>query len=160
MTALEVHPFPLMLNVCLSKTLFGRVEKDHFFSAQDNTFGSKNMYTTSKIHMVAITWYCHEIIILTYVTGPGKTGLIYTKHMCLYHRTYLLFCVCYPQSVSFTEFLMDLCIYDDILDAIRITDKKLLHFKLSKSGQILHVDKTCFPRPGHICTTQQLYKKV
>ena len=41
--------------------------------------------------------------------------------------------------------------YDDILNAIRITDKMLLHFKLSKSDQILRVDKTCFPRPGHIC---------
>ena len=37
------------------------------------------------------------------------------------------------------------------LDTIWITDKKLLHFKLSKSGQILCVDKTSFPRPGHIC---------
>ena len=27
----------------------------------------------------------------------------------------------------------------------------LLHFKLSKSGQVLHVDKTGFPRPVHIC---------
>ena len=27
--------------------------------------------------------------------------------------------------------------YDDILDTIQITDKKLLHDKLSKSGQIL-----------------------
>ena len=68
-------------------------------------------------------------------------------------RTYLLFCMCYPQSVSFIEFLMDFCIillYDDILDTIWSTDKKILHFKLSKSGQILHVDKTCFPRPSHI----------
>ena len=45
---------------------------------------------------------------------------------------------------------MDVCIYDDISDAIPITDKKLLHFKFSKSGQILHVDKTCFPWPSHI----------
>ena len=44
---------------------------------------------------------------------------------------------------------MDLCTYDDILDAIQITNKTLLHFKLSKSGQILRVDKTCFPRPSH-----------
>ena len=28
--------------------------------------------------------------------------------------------------------------------------KNVLHFKLSKSDQILCVDKTCFPRPGHI----------
>ena len=44
---------------------------------------------------------------------------------------------------------MDFCIYDDILDMLQVTDKKLLHFKFSKSGQILLVDKTCFPRPGN-----------
>ena len=85
--------------------------------------------------------------IYIYVTGPGKTGLIYT---CSYYGMYLLFCICYPKSASFIEFLMDLCTFDDISHATRITDKKLLHFKLSKSGQILCVDKTCFPRPGHI----------
>ena len=47
---------------------------------------------------------------------------------------------------------MDFGIYGGILDMIQITDKTLLHFKLSKSGQILSVDKTCFPRPGHIYT--------
>ena len=46
---------------------------------------------------------------------------------------------------------MDFGIYGGILAMIHITDKKLLlHFKLSKSGHILCVDKTCFPRPGHI----------
>ena len=35
---------------------------------------------------------------------------------------------------------MDFCIYDDILDTRQITDKKSLHFKLSKSGQILCVE--------------------
>ena len=85
-----------------------------------------------------------------YVTGPGKTGLIYTKYTCLYYGSYLLFCMRYPQSVTFIAFLMDFYIYDDILDMIQITDKKLLHFKLSKSGQFLHVNKTCFPRPSHI----------
>ena len=82
-----------------------------------------------------------------YVTGSGKTGLIYTKYTCLYNCTYLLFCIRYLKSVSFIEFLMDVCIYDNIFDAIRIANKKLLHFKLSKSGQIQHVDKTCFPWP-------------
>ena len=33
---------------------------------------------------------------------------------------------------------------------ICITDKKLLHFELSKSSQILNVGKTGFPRPGQI----------
>ena len=84
------------------------------------------------------------------MTGPGKTGLIYTKYTCLYYGMYFLFCMCYPASVNFIEFHMDFYIYDDILDMMQITDKKLLHFKLSKSGQILCVDKTCFPRPGHI----------
>ena len=87
---------------------------------------------------------------LPYVTGPGKTDLIYTKYTCSYYGTYLLFYMCYPISVSFIEFLMEFCIYDDILDTIWITDKKLLHFKLSKLGKILHVDKTSFPRPSHI----------
>ena len=85
-----------------------------------------------------------------YVTGPRKIGLIYTKYTCLYYGTYRLFCMCYPKSVNFIEFLMDFCIYDDILDTIKVADKKLLHFKLSKSGQTLSVDKTCFPRPSHI----------
>ena len=58
--------------------------------------------------------------------------------------------MCYSKSVNFIEFLMDFCVYDDTSDMIQITDKKLLHFKLAKSGQILHVDKTCFPRLGHI----------
>ena len=84
------------------------------------------------------------------MTGPGKTGLIYTKYTCLYYGTYLLFCMCYPKSVNFIEFLMDFCIYDDVLHTIQNTDKTLLHFKLSKLGQILRVDKTCFPRPSHI----------
>ena len=35
---------------------------------------------------------------------------------------------------------MDFCTYDHILDTTWITDKKLLQFKLSKSGQILCVD--------------------
>ena len=53
--------------------------------------------------------------------------------------------ICYPKSVSFIKFLMGFCIivYDDILDTIWTTDKKLLLCKLSKSGR---VDKTGFPR--------------
>ena len=86
------------------------------------------------------------------MTGPGKTGLIYTKYTYSYYGTYmyLLFCMRYPKSVIFIEFLMDFCICDDIIDTIWITDKKLLHIKLSKSGQILCVDKNGFPRPSHI----------
>ena len=80
-----------------------------------------------------------------------------TQNTLVYIMMYI-FCsvaMCYPNSVSFIEFLMDFCTYDDILDTIPITDKKLLHFKPSKSGQILRVDKTCFPRPGHILRQHQ-----
>ena len=104
--------------------------------------------------------YCISVIYIleqVYVTGPGKTGLIYAKYTCLYYGTHLLFCRCYPISVNFIEFPMDFCIYDDILDMIQITDKKLLYFKLSKSGQILRVDKTCFPRLSHIYRTYPFY---
>ena len=45
---------------------------------------------------------------------------------------------------------MDYCISDDMLDTILITNKKLLHFKLSKLGEILHVGKTSFLRPSNI----------
>ena len=92
----------------------------------------------------------HKVLHSTYVTGPGKTGLIYTKYTCLYYGTYLLFCKFYLKFVNFIEFLMAFCIYDDILDMIQIPDKALLHCKFSKSGEILRVGKTCFPRPGHI----------
>ena len=55
---------------------------------------------------------------------------------------------------------MDLCIYDNILDKIQITVKKLLHFKLSKSDQILCVDKTCFPRPSHKWSLSGVVKEL
>ena len=102
------------------------------------------------MHVMIIWIYDMLAACSQYVTGPGKTGLIYTKYTYLYYGTYLLFCMGYPKSVNFMEFLIDVCIYDDILDALQITDKKLLYFKLSKSGQILRLGKTCFPRPGHI----------
>ena len=115
----------------------------------------------SLIEITDFYWFHWFIItlIITFVTRPEKTGLIYTKYICLYYGTYLLFCIHYPKSVSFIEFLMDLCIYDDILNTIQITDKMLLHFKLSKSGQILRVDKTCFPRPGQNfnCSILEVY---
>ena len=69
------------------------------------------------------------------MTGPVKTGLIYTKYTRSYNGIYLQLCMYYAKAVSFIELFMDFCMYDDILDTILITDKKLLHFKLSKLGQ-------------------------
>ena len=49
-----------------------------------------------------------------YVTGPEKTGLIYTKYTHPYYGIYLFFCVCYLNSVSFIEILRIVCIYGEI----------------------------------------------
>ena len=92
--------------------------------------------------------YCCSVA--TYVTGPEKTGLIYIKYTSSYYGTYLLFCIGYTQCVSFIEFLMEFCTSDEIFVKMLIKDKKLLHFKVSKLGQILCVDKTGFLRPSHI----------
>ena len=72
--------------------------------------------------------------VCVYVTGPGKTGIIYTKYTCLCYGIYLPFCMCYPKSVSFIEFLMDFCIHDEILDTILSTDKRF-NILNSKSGK-------------------------
>ena len=50
----------------------------------------------------------------TYVTGPEKTGLIYTKYTHPYYGIYLFFCVCYLNFVSFIEILRIFCIYGEI----------------------------------------------
>ena len=56
-------------------------------------------------------------------------------------------CNNYAKAVSFIRFHMDFCICDNVLDTILIVIKKLLHFKLTKLGQILHVDKIGFSDP-------------
>ena len=87
------------------------------------------------------------------VTGHGKTDLIYTN-------TLVCIMACISCSVCAIPNLLVLLnsswisaynnyYYDDILDTILITDKTSLHFKLSKSGQILRVDKAGFPRHSH-----------
>ena len=55
--------------------------------------------------------------------------------------------VCAIQSllVIFNSSWISAYTYDNIIDTVWIMDKKLLHFKLLKSGQILRVDKTSFP---------------
>ena len=57
----------------------------------------------------------------------------------------------YTKSQSFIEFLMECCIHDKkIYNTYQlIKDKILLHFKVSKLGQILCVDKIGFFRPSH-----------
>ena len=85
-----------------------------------------------------------------YVTGPEKTGLIYTKYTYSYYGAYLFFRVCYPNSVSFIEILRIVCLYQEMCVKMLCCQDEILHFKNQHLGQILRVDKTCFLRPGHI----------
>ena len=61
-----------------------------------------------------------------------------------------MFCMCYANAVSFIEFLMYFCLTWENVDTLLITDRKLLHCKLSNLCKILCVDKTGFLRPAHI----------
>ena len=59
----------------------------------------------------------------TYVTGSEKTGLIYTKYIYSCHGAYLLFCICYLNSVSFIGF--SAYTYDEICIKIKTHDSEL-----------------------------------
>ena len=91
------------------------------------------------------------------MTGPEKTGLIYTKYTRSHFDAYLFFCVCYSISVSCIAFLRNLCIYDEICAEMLCCHDEILHLKDRNLGQILHVDKTCFLRPGHIYAYSGFY---
>ena len=41
------------------------------------------------------------------MTGPEKTGLIYTKYTYLYYCISLIFHICYTEPVSVIEFPME-----------------------------------------------------
>ena len=69
------------------------------------------------------------VIKLIIVTKPEKAGLIYTKYTYSYYGAYLLYCVCYSNSVSFTEFLY---IYEEICIRILSYQNELLNLKRLK----------------------------
>ena len=87
--------------------------------------------------------------LLYFMTGPEKTGLIYIKYTYSYYGAYLSFYTLYLISVNFNEQLRIICTCDRICINILCLEWKLFNFKNSKFAQILHVDKTCFLRPGH-----------
>ena len=70
------------------------------------------------------------------VTGPEKTGLMYTKYTYSYYGAYLFFHVCYPNSVSFIEFLRILCLYKEICVKMLCCQDEILHFKDQNLDQI------------------------
>ena len=69
------------------------------------------------------------LAVAIYVTGPEKTGLICTKYTYSYYGAYLFFCVSYPNSVSFIEFLSILCIYDRTCVKMLCSQDEILHLK-------------------------------
>ena len=69
------------------------------------------------------------VYIYIYVTGPEKTGLIYTKYTRPYYGIYLFFCVCYLNSVSFIEILSISCIYGEFFVKMVCWQNELLHFE-------------------------------
>ena len=85
------------------------------------------------------------------MTGPGKQVL--STQNTLVHNMASISCSVHAMQdllLLLNSTWISAYTYDD-LDTLLITDEKLLHFNLSKSGQILHVPKTGFPRPSHTC---------
>ena len=114
----------------------------------------KEKWEEKKQNRLVPNWFKLETNFrLIYVTGPEKTGLIYTKmtkSTYSYFDAYLSLCLCYPIFVSCIEFLRILCIYDKICGKMLCCRDEILYLKYSKLGQISRVDKTCFLRPSHI----------
>ena len=71
-------------------------------------------------------------LLRTYVTGPEKTGLIYTKYTYSYYGAYLF-------SVYAIQILSVLCIHDEFCVKILFCHDEILHFKDRNLGQILHI---------------------
>ena len=70
-----------------------------------------------------------------YVTRSDKTSLIARKHTHPYNGIYLLFCVCYSNSVSFVELLRIYCIHGEVCAKVLRSGKELLILKDSKLTQ-------------------------
>ena len=81
-------------------------------------------------------------------SGLGKQVLS-IQNTLVYIMVHIFFFVCAIHNLLIL-LNSSAYVYDSILDIIQLTDKKLLHFKHSKSDQILRVHKTSFPRPSHI----------
>ena len=72
-----------------------------------------------------------SLSILTFVTRSDKTSLIARKYTRPYNGIYLLFCVCYSNSVSFIGFLRIYCIHDgEVCAKILCSGKVLLILRL------------------------------
>ena len=82
------------------------------------------------------------IFVAIYVTRSDKTSLIARKYTHVYNYIYLLFCVCYSNSVSFIELLRSFCIHGEACAKILCSEKELLNLKDSKLTQNFYGNKT------------------
>ena len=80
--------------------------------------------------LIPIHWECLKAG--TLVTQSDKTSLIARKYTHVYNYIYLLFCVCYSNSVSFIELLRSFCIHGEACAKILCSEKELLNLKDSK----------------------------
>ena len=98
-------------------------------------------------------WYIHSSCLhwslMWIVTQSDKTSLIARKHTHVYNGFYLLFCVCYSNSISFIALLRIFYIYGEVCAEILCSEKELLNLKDSKLTQNFYGNKTGFVRPGH-----------
>ena len=63
------------------------------------------------------------------MTRSDKTSLITAKYTHPYYGIYLLFCVCYLNSVSFIELLRIFYICGEVSAKILCSEKELLNLK-------------------------------
>ena len=81
------------------------------------------------------------MLLYTYVTQSDKTNLIARKYTHVYNYIYLLFCVCYSNSVSFIELLRSVCIHGEACAKILCSEKELLNLKDSTLTQNFYGNK-------------------
>ena len=85
-----------------------------------------------------------------YVTQSDKTSLITRKYTHVYNGIYLLFCVCYSNSVSFIKLIRIFCIHGEVCAELLCSEKELLNLKDAKLARNVYGNKTGFVRLGHI----------
>ena len=84
------------------------------------------------------------------MTQSDKTSLIARKYTHVYNYIYLLFCICYSNSVSFIELRRIFCIHGKACAKILCSEKELLNLKDLRLSQNFYGNKTGFVRLGHV----------
>ena len=99
-----------------------------------------NMQAIKFVKMIAYWYWLKDyttsaLIKLWPMSSYEKTMLMYTKHIPLHYFNYLTFCVRYVSYVNCISFPIASCAISENFTATLCLDKKLLKFKVGKSGQ-------------------------